>query len=95
MLFTWINKQGVKSSNGFSVQRTGRFTSEYLENGRKITIELDNGKLPNGKYCEIISSTAFANWDDGTQIEKNKQEVILKNYKAALEFQGMEVVVED
>lgn len=95
MTFTWLNKQGVKSSKGFVVQCTGRFTSEYQEGSRKITIETDTGKLPDGKYCDIINSYAFAKWDDGTPISKEKQEEILQNYKDAMEFQGLGVVVAD
>ena len=48
----------MKSSKGFIVQCTGRFTSEYQEGFRKITIELETGKLSNGKYCDLISPFA-------------------------------------
>jgi len=94
MPFTWLNKQGVKSSKGFIVQCMGRFTAEYQECSRKITIELEIGKLPNGKYCDIIGSDAFSKWDDGTPIPKEKQDEILQNYKDAMEFQGIGVIVE-
>ena len=93
-MFTWLNKQGVKSSKGFIVQCTGRFTAEYQEGSKKITIELESGKLPNGKFCDIIGSNAFSKWDDGALISKEKQEEILQNYKDAMEFQGIGVVVE-
>lgn len=92
-MFKYLNKQGVESNKGFIVQRTGRFTSEYKEGPKKITIELDNGVLTNGKFCEIIKSDAFSNWDDGESISQNKQKEILKNFIDAMEFQGIGVEV--
>ena len=93
-MLEYLNKQGVQSNFGFIVQRTGRFTSEYRENEKKIIIDLNSGVLPNGKFCEIITPKAFAHWDDGTPISKEKQVEILKNFTEAMEFQGIGVVVE-
>lgn len=95
MSFTWLNKQGVKSSNGFVVQRTGRFTAEYIENSNKITIDLQNGELPNEKFCEIINSDSFEKWDNGTPISSKKQDEILQNFKEAMEFQGITIIVQE
>lgn len=92
-MFTYINKQGVKSNKGFVVQFTGRFTAEYREGTKTITIELENGILPDGKYCEIIKPDAFIEWDDGVLIPSEKQQEILKNFTEAVEFQGLGVVV--
>jgi len=94
MSFTWLNKQGVKSNKGFIVQGIDRFTAEYLENNKKITIDLENGKLENGKYCEIIRADSFCKWDDGSYISETKQIEILENFKAAMEFQGLEVIID-
>ena len=93
-MFTYINKQGVQSKSGFIVQGTGRFTAQYQEGLKKITVDLNNGKLPSGQFCEIISKTAFSKWDDGNPISLEKQKEILKNFIDAMEFQGMGVVVE-
>lgn len=93
-MFTWLNKQGVQSDKGFVAQRTGRFTSEYREGSRKISISLDNGVLPNGKFCEIINAHEFSKWDDGESIPKKKRDEIIKNYVEALEFQDVGVVVD-
>lgn len=92
-MFKYLNKQGVESNKGFIVQGTGRFTAEYKEGSKKITIELENGVLPNGKFCEIIKSDAFSNWDDGESITHEKQKEILKNFTDAMEFQGIGVEV--
>ena len=39
-MFTWLNKQGVQSDSGFIVQFTGRFTAEYREGGKIMTVAL-------------------------------------------------------
>lgn len=93
-MFEYINKQGVKSDKGFIVQSVARFTIEYREHNKCISVGVDTGRLPNGKFCEIVSSDAFATWDDGTSISMEKQKEILKNFTEAMEFQGIGVVVE-
>ena len=42
-MFTWLNKQGVRSDQGFEVQRTGRFEAEYYEGGKVINLEVESG----------------------------------------------------
>lgn len=93
-MFTWINKQGVENSKGFIVQRVTRFTSEYRENNGVITVEVESSVLPNGKYCLIISSNAFTKWDDGILINEKKKNEILNNFKDAMAFQDMGVIVD-
>ena len=39
-MFTWLNKQGVQSDSGFIVQFAGRFTAEYREGGKIMTVAL-------------------------------------------------------
>ncbi len=94
-MFVWLNKQGVKSlSKGFIVQRTGRFSAEYCEGFKKITVELENGIFANGKFSEIIKSDSFSKWDDGTVIPETKQKEFLQNFIDAMEFKGLGVIVE-
>ena len=59
-MFSWLNKQGVKSNKGFIVQSMSRFTIEYSEDSRSILVTVDNGQLPDGRFCEIISHDAFS-----------------------------------
>jgi len=92
-MFTYVNKQGVKSDKGFVVQRTGRFTAEYQEGEKKISIELENDLLDNDKICEIIDANAFLKWDDGAFIPTEKQLEILQNFKNAMNFQDIEIIV--
>lgn len=93
-MFTWLNKQGVQSDKGFIVQSVDRFTVEYQENNRCISIYVEDGFLPDGKFCEIIAPDVFSRWDDGTSISEEKQREILKNFIEAMEFQGIAVVID-
>lgn len=94
-MFTWLNKQGVQSDSGFVVQFTGRFTCEYSEGGKRIEIAVEDG-LSAGKPCINISKDAFAKWAPPRafyETPKDEQERLMKNFKDAIEFQGLALVV--
>ena len=93
-MFTWLNKQGVKSSKGFIVQSIARFVMEYREAEKCISIEVESDYGPGRKPIEKIRMDAISKWDDGTPITKEKQEEIIRNFIDAMEFQGVGVVVE-
>jgi len=92
-MFTWLNKQGVQSDRGFSLQRTERFVAEYREGGRLVTLDVESG-LDGGLPCLILDPKAFVRWDDGGAINLEKQAVLFRNVQEALEFQGLRLVVE-
>jgi hypothetical protein len=95
-MFTWLNSQAVRSDAGFEVESMGRFTIDYREGGRKISVYVENG-LHGGKPCVIImEANAFARWDGdppSLTLPPEKQKQMLANFIAALEFQGLAVVV--
>ena len=92
-MFTWLNKQGVQSDQGFVVQSTGRFTVEYREGDSVVTLDVESGES-GGLPCIILDPNAFMHWDDGTPIEQGRQEELFKNVKDAMEFQGLKLVIE-
>jgi hypothetical protein len=93
MTFTWLNKQGVRSSEGFEVQRTGRFTIEYRE-GRRIKVIDTEPVIIAGKPGVGIKANTFERWDNSSVPNSQAEQVrLLKNLRAAMEFQGMEVEV--
>ncbi len=92
-MFTWVTKQGVKSEKEFVVQSVDRFTIEYREGVKIISVEVDRGFLPDKKLCVNIKSNAFQNWNDGTPVDDKRQTEILQNFKDAMEFQGIAVIV--
>ncbi len=94
-MFTWLNKQGVQSDSGFVVQRTSRFTCEYREGSKSIEVAVESGLLA-GKPCINISKDAFTKWSPPRafyETPKEEQERLMKNFRDALEFQGLSVVV--
>ena len=92
-MFTWLNKQGVQSDRGFVVQFTGRFTADYREDDKVVTLDVEDG-LNGGLPCIILDPSAFARWDDGTPIALDQQVRLFQNFKEAMEFQGLKMVVE-
>ena len=94
-MFTWLNKQGVQSDAGFAVQFTGRFTCEYLEGGRVLELEVEDGVIGE-QPCINVKRDAFANWNVAGvkhDIPEEQQLRMLQNFKDAMEFQGLRVVV--
>lgn len=95
--FNWLNKQGVESKKGFSVQFTGRYSAEYAEGDRKISLSIESG-LSDDKPCIIISPDAFECWDGDShdkQIPNDQKTVMLANLRRALEFQDLALVIEE
>ncbi len=90
-MFVWLNKQGVKNEEGFVFQFTGKFTAEYRLADKKATIEVEDGYL-NGAPCISMSPHAFDKWDGGESIPFELKNKLISSVKAALEFQGLQLV---
>jgi hypothetical protein len=93
-MFIWLNKQGVRSDEGFEVQQTGRFDAEYREGGKLVKLEVESG-VNGGLPCIILDPKAFVRWSDGTPISEAEQARLFRNFKDAMEFQGLKMVVEE
>ena len=95
-MFTWLNKQGVRSDDGFEVQRIDRFTAEYRESNKVITFGVESG-LSGGLPCIIVDPHAFERWDSiesHNPITPDYQKKIFENVRQAMLFQGLMLVVE-
>jgi len=91
MTFTWLNKQGVRSSEGFEVQRTSRFTVEYREGRRIKTIDVEPG-IVAGRPALAIKANCFERWDNSSIPNSPEEQArLLMNLRAAMEFQGLVV----
>ncbi len=94
--FTWLTKQSVRHMDGFIVKSAGRFEMAYLEGNKKITIGVEDGRLPGGQHCVDIEPGSFLHWDgELTLISSVEQERIEQNFTAALKFMSIEVVKVD
>ncbi len=95
-MFTWLNKQGVRSTGGFEVQFTGRFGAEYREGGKVLSFDVEAG-MTGGLQCIIVDPAAFERWDGdppGVSIAPERQTQMLDNLRQALEFQDLKLVIE-
>ena len=85
-MFSWINKQGVRSLEGFEVQFTGPFTAVYREGSRHLVVDVEGGA--NGLID--FNAKAFEKWANSSMINSpEEQKRMLKNFLAALEFQNL------
>jgi hypothetical protein len=91
MTFTWLNKQGVRSSDGFEVQCTGRYTIEYREGMFRKVIDVEPIVVV-GRSGVAISRSVFERWDNSSvRNSPAEQERLLRNFRDAMEFQGLAV----
>lgn len=93
MAFVWLNKQGVRSSEGFEVQFTGRFSAQYKEDGRTVSLQVEDG-LTGGKPSIIVNPASFAQWDDGQAISAQQRDRMFNNLRNAIEFQGLLLTIQ-
>jgi NOL1/NOP2/fmu family ribosome biogenesis protein len=92
-MFTWLNKQGVRSDKGFEVQFTGRFDAEYREGNKVVELYVESGGSGSSPSV-ILEPQAFVRWRDGEQISPEQQEKMFHNFQEAMAFQGLKMVVE-
>ncbi|CAM3573492.1 hypothetical protein BOSP111201_13140 [Bordetella sputigena] len=91
-MFTWLNKQGVQSDEGFALQFVERFSAEYREGSKVMEVEIEDGFL-NGKPAVNVSREAFKAWQgDSSTLPEDVQKRIADNFRRACEFQGLSVV---
>ena len=78
--YTWLNKQGVRSSEGLELQYTGRFTMEVRWGHRRKTLEIEDMAHPHD-----FGPRHFERWDNSTVTnDVAEQKRILAAFQAAL-----------
>ena len=80
-MFEWLNKQGVRSSEGFEFQFTGRFTAEYREGERVMELEVEGSP--------VVAIKGPLRWRHGSNLSPEASERITENIKAALQFMDL------
>lgn len=91
-MFTWLNKQGVSSDLGFTVQFTGRFSAEYQEGPLKIVVDVEDG---GGAGYPIIyyNGECFRRWTNSTiSLSPSERARVVANFREAVKFQGLNPV---
>lgn len=90
-MFTWIGKQGVRSTEGFEVQSIDRFSIAYREGSQTVTVYVEHGSYGGGESVSIERG-AFAHWDNLRLTNSpEKQAQMRANFVAAMKFQGIAV----
>lgn len=86
-MFTWLNKQGVRSASGFEFQFTGRFTAEYREHGRVTDMYVEG----SGSAITIYDGSLERLWsgiaDAGARAAERER--VIANIRDALMFQEL------
>ena len=92
-MYTWLNKQGVKSDKGFIVQSISRFVIRYSELQGEIDLSVEQG-MSAGKAMIYVYDDEFYKWNDGRRISEEKKQQILKDFIDAMKFQEVDVEVQ-
>ena len=71
-MFTWLNKQGVRSDKGFEVQSINRFVIRYTEKNGEIDVSVEYGQR-GSDYFIYIYDKEFYQWKDGRKISDEKK----------------------
>jgi len=88
-MFTWINKQGVASDLGFTVQFTGRSTAEYREGPLIIVVDVEDGG-GSGNPTIYYRGECFRRWTNSTiSLSSIERERVVSNFREAMKFQGL------
>ena len=91
-MLVWFNKQGVRSSKGFSFQRMDRYYYYYVEFNKELKIDVEPLRDKNDNYYEIISLDSIDRWMppyDQHIIGNAEKITIQNNISEALAFMGI------
>lgn len=90
-MFTWLNKQGVRSHRGFELQFTGRYSAEYKEFGKSAELYLENnGSTKIYVYVSSFEKLVGRMMESGKILEEERKR-IYSNLSEAMNFQGLEL----
>lgn len=91
-MFTWLNKQGVKSDEGYILQCMDRFFYHYIEDDHLMIIYVEGCFDNNNIFFEYIETSSFDEWQppyDKEVISDQVKESIRRKVEAALTFMGI------
>jgi hypothetical protein len=93
-MFQWINKQGVTSSEGFTVQRMHRHYYHYVEGDHVVRVMVEPCRdQRTGQYYEIVAEDSFSQWQppfENEPLASERVEQIRQRFFDALKFMEIE-----
>lgn len=93
-MFIWLNKQGVRSDEGFALQFVGRLTAEYREDGKVVEIAIEDASI-DGQAALRIDRRSISAWRSSDEtLSSSHRARIADNVRRACEFQGLRVILD-
>jgi len=93
-MFQWINKQGVTSSEGFTVQSMHRHYYHYIEGDHVVRVVVEPCRdHQTGVYYEEVAESSFDKWEppfENELLSAERRERIKQRFFDALEFMEIE-----
>jgi hypothetical protein len=92
-MFTWRNKQGVESSDGFTLGSKNRYYYHYTEGDLILEVRVDRYFDGSNHYKVVIYIDSIDKWlppHDQNQISDSEKERIKNNISEALFFMGID-----
>ncbi len=87
-MFTWLNKQGVKSDEGYILQRMHRFYYHYVEGEHCMQVNVEPGPHIETVYLDSLKCWLPPFDKEPIALERLKE--IQHRISAALTFMGTE-----
>ena len=88
-MFKWLNKTGVVSDKGFTLQGMHRYFYHYIEDDHVMVVYVEPFTDEKDGYVESIETSSFSKWQppfDTEEILSDKVSEIKKNVVDALLF---------
>jgi len=93
-MFQWINKQGVQSSDGFTLQRVHRHYYHYIEGDHVLRVMVEPCRdHETARYYEEVAESSFNQWEppfEGESLTAECKRQIKQRCFDALEFMEIE-----
>ena len=92
-MFTWLNKQGVQSSEGYTLQSMHRFYYHYIEGDHRLQVNVEPFTDDKDRYSEGVYLDSLKQWlppHEKEPISPERREEIQGRISAALKFMNIE-----
>jgi hypothetical protein len=89
MVFEWLNKMSVRSSEGFTLRRMHRFYYHYIEGSHRMQVNVEALRAADGRYGEEIDAASLQRWlppHESEPVSPEKEAQIRHNIVEALAF---------
>ena len=96
-MFTKLGPSAAQSSDGFTMRRATRYTVQYEEAPRVMTVEVEDARTPDDEYYLAIYRQSIQRWNapyDQEPVSEAKREEIVRRVADAPAFLGVRTTIE-